>query len=80
MNLAALATEVRKRAVALRAADEKPLTVGELADDGELLLVLARIIEGRALHSAFGSPGDWGYQHPIGAAIRAAAEKGGVQC
>ena len=35
----------------------------------ELLRVLARIIEGKPLHVAFGAPGDFGYETPIGAAL-----------
>lgn len=68
-----LASEIRIRARALRDAPDAPLTVGELADDGELLLVLARIVEGKSLAQAFGAPGNWGYSHPIG---RALASKG----
>jgi hypothetical protein len=41
------------------------------SDMDELLLVLARIVEGRGLSSAFGAPGDWGYGTPIGDALAA---------
>jgi hypothetical protein len=45
------------------------LTVG-VCDDGELLTVLARIVEGMPIERAFGPPGEWGYEHPIGRALR----------
>lgn len=38
-------------------------------DEGELILVLARIVEGKPLDKAFGAPGDWGYRNPIGKAL-----------
>ena len=34
-----------------------------------LLSVLAQVVEGHTVAYAFGSPGDWGYETPIGAAI-----------
>ena len=40
-------------------------------DVSELLLVLARVVEGKPLERAFGSPGDWGYSTPIGKALAA---------
>jgi len=41
-------------------------------DGGELLNCLARILEGKEIHKAFGAPGDWGYGTPIGDALMAA--------
>jgi hypothetical protein len=40
-----------------------------LRDAAELVRVLARALEGKAFPVAFGAPGDWGYDTPIGAAI-----------
>jgi hypothetical protein len=77
MDNVAMSRAIRERARALRNPDEKPLTVGELADDGELLVVLARIVEGREVERSFGSPGDWGYSHPIGRALAGITEKAG---
>lgn len=71
MNCVELSKEIRRRATQLKNADETPSTIGQLADDGELLLVLARIIEGQPVGRAFGSPGDWGYGTPIGRALAA---------
>jgi len=71
MNQVALAQEIYRRSRALRDAGTTHLTVGELADDGELLFVLARIVAGMELSKAFGPPGDWGYEHPIGKALHA---------
>jgi hypothetical protein len=48
-------------------ADEE--TSREDRDNAELFNVLARLVEGRAWHKAFGAPGDWGYQTPIGKAL-----------
>jgi len=40
-------------------------------DAAELLKVLARVIEGKTIEQAMGSPGDWGYGTPIGDALLA---------
>jgi hypothetical protein len=76
MDPVAMSLAIRERARALQNTDETPLTVGQLADDSELLLVLARIVEGKDPGRAFGSPGDWGYSHPIGRALAAAPPEG----
>lgn len=41
----------------------------DLDHSAELVRVLARIIEGKSIHEAFGSPGDFGYETPIGSAL-----------
>lgn len=41
----------------------------ELKDAAELIRVLARLLGGKSVHEAFGAPGDWGYEHPVGRAI-----------
>jgi hypothetical protein len=43
-----------------------------LSDVTELIRVLARLLEGKEIHKAFGAPGDWGYSNPIGKALAAA--------
>lgn len=35
----------------------------------DLVRSLAKIVEGKSLHEAFGAPGDWGYDTPIGLAL-----------
>lgn len=65
MNSAELAKVIRARAAKMR----DGLTNAELADNAELLVVLARVIEGKSISRAFGSPGDWGYTEPIGRAL-----------
>ncbi|UWZ84622.1 hypothetical protein [Occallatibacter riparius] len=70
MNCVEMSLAIRERARALRDADQG-LTIGQLADAGELLVVLARIVEGKDVERAFGRPGDWGYSHPIGRALAA---------
>lgn len=72
MDNAALSKAIRERAQRLANCDQAPLSMGELYDDAELLICLARIIEGRDVSRAFGSPGDWGYNTPIGRALAAA--------
>lgn len=41
------------------------------ADTKELLRSLARIVEGGPVARSFGTPGDWGYETPIGQALAA---------
>lgn len=41
----------------------------DLRDVKDLLGVLANIVGGKSVARAFGSPGDWGYDTPIGAAL-----------
>jgi len=78
MNCAEMSKAIRARAQQLRDAGDQGVTFGELADTAELLVVLARILEGRPVERAFGTPGDWGYAHPIGLAL-AAREEAGVR-
>jgi len=55
----------------LRARAQK-LTDGGAAEDrdnAELVLVLARLLEGKSIYKAFGAPGDWGYHTDIGKAL-----------
>ena len=59
-----------KLAVVIRETSEQVLDGKAQANDvAELLLVLARILEGKDPAKAFGAPGDWGYSHPIGQAL-----------
>lgn len=44
----------------------------------ELLRVLDRIVRGRPIDKAFGAPGDWGYEHPIGMALAGRSAKAGA--
>lgn len=71
MNTARLARHLRGMGN-----DVTAVGIGDLRqeDVGELLLVLARIVEGRTVEQAFGAPGDWGYSTPIGKALYAAPE------
>ena len=41
----------------------------DIRDAVELLRILAKVVEGVPLAKAFGSPGDWGYETPIGSAL-----------
>ena len=38
----------------------------EMSDVCELLKTLSRIVTGKTISEAFGAPGDWGYDTPIG--------------
>lgn len=46
----------------------------ETLDTAELLAVLARIVAGQSVRAAFGAPGDWGYESPVGQALAATGE------
>jgi hypothetical protein len=72
MNAVELSKILRHRGAAQRDAADgvNPLTAAEMADNAELLIVLARIVEGKDISRAFGAPGDWGYNSPIGQALR----------
>jgi hypothetical protein len=41
----------------------------ERADAKDLVRAFARMVGGCSLRAAFGSPGDWGYNTPIGKAL-----------
>jgi hypothetical protein len=71
MNNTLLAKALRDKAGEITdAPDLEPSTF----DTAELLIVLARIVEGNPIAKAFGAPGDWGYDTPIGAALAGKAE------
>lgn len=63
MNKIKLADAVRTVALELHNSE------ADADDVEELLRVLARVIEGKSLDCAFGAPGDWGYESPIGSAL-----------
>ena len=70
MNKTRLATTIRGMAVEMiEQADSDSANYEVEKDRAELLRVLARIVLGDPVERAFGSPGDWGYQTPIGKAI-----------
>jgi hypothetical protein len=48
----------------IEGADERAIK-----DAAELACVLARILDGKSVYEAFGAPGDWGYEMPIGNAL-----------
>ncbi len=70
MDKAALAKIIRNRA---RDMIDSPPHDGPdrqaALDTAELLCVLARVLNGRPIEQAFGAPGDWGYDTPIGKAL-----------
>lgn len=61
------------RAKAMTDADEN--CGPEVRDNAELLRVLARMVEGKSVYEAFGAPGDWGYETPIGEALKTCYSK-----
>lgn len=71
MNCAELSKAIRQHARDLREAGDQI----NLADHADLLKVLAHIVEGMPVSRAFGSPGDWGYNTPVGRALAAPEEK-----
>ena len=76
MNATMLANTLRERADQVQAQEPRR----ELDfDNAELLRVLARVVEGKPLHKAFGVPGDWGYNTAIGKALASAPATTEVQ-
>ena len=69
MNYTKLAKVIRQKAEKMLAEARKADPENYTLDDSELLHVLARILEGKEIHKAFGAPGDWGYSTSIGAAL-----------
>lgn len=83
MNTAPLAEALRVLAndLAKRAQDgidDDRLKYHQLVDAAELLHVLRRMVEGKNISQSFGAPGDWGYEHPIGAALSTLYRGGGA--
>jgi hypothetical protein len=73
-----LSTAIRAHENALqnyRDTVEEPEPRKLLADSAELILGLARTLEGMPINRAFGSPGDWGYRTAIGKALAEAASQ-----
>ncbi|KFB68908.1 hypothetical protein [Candidatus Accumulibacter vicinus] len=81
METRQLAAALRKKAAEVRnvasTTEEEDKTLRDAAD---LLSVLAHVVDGKPLAKAFGSPGDWGYETAIGAAIAAAPVTPNNQC
>jgi len=80
MNLEALAKAVRDRAMVLRDQDDDfVFNPGDQSELSYLLDALAAMVEGKTIRQAFGAPGDWGYNTPIGSALAdiPAAKKAG---
>lgn len=63
----ALATAIQQRGSEIY--DANGDDAAERADAKYLCRALARTLNGVTIHAAFGSPGDWGYSTPIGAAL-----------
>ena len=72
MDYSKLVKVIRQRADALELSDDDHEVTREESDNAELLRCLARILEGKEPHRAFGAPGDWGYGTPIGDALKEA--------
>ena len=72
MNQAELVIAIRKKSIEV---GNVYMTTDKdnnlLHDATDLLRVLANLVDGMPLAKAFGLPGDWGYNTPIGAAIAA---------
>lgn len=75
MNAAHLSMALRNKAAEIRQINVNTAAEDQaLRDAADMLRVLANVIEGKPLAKALGSPGDWGYDTPIGAAIAAAEQ------
>lgn len=64
------ATRLNTLIETLKEIDRKKEQRARLATD--LLKVLANIVDGMPVQKAFGAPGDWGYDTPVGKALAAA--------
>ncbi len=76
MDTRLLASALRIKAGQVRAVNESADQDGEqderaLRDATTLLRVLANVVDGMPLATAFGPPGDWGYETEIGRALAA---------
>ena len=82
MNIRSLAMALRNKATELSNViaelGEIDVTTPQqdqtLRDAAELIRVLARLVEGKPIDKAFGAPGDWGYETPVGAALHEPAD------
>ena len=75
MALRNKATELSNVAAELSEVDATtPQQDQTLRDAAELIRVLVRLVEGRPIAKAFGAPGDWGYETPVGAALHEPAD------
>ncbi len=64
-----LAEEILENAANLER--NRELFEERVRDVVDLTRAAERFVEGRPLSVAFGAPGDWGYDHPIGKALAA---------
>lgn len=72
MNTQILAMALRNTAASVRNVNvQRESEAALLRDAADLLRVLAHVVDGKALAKAFGAPGDWGYETPIGEALAA---------
>lgn len=67
MNAPLLCDAIRSQADLVMSG--KAMEHAQRRDTVDLLYVLARLVMGEPMFKAFGAPGDWGYEHPIGAAL-----------
>ena len=82
MNIKSLSMALRNKATELSSVaaelGEVDATTAQqdqtLRDASELICVLARMGEGKPMNKAFGAPGDWGYETPIGQALAEPAD------
>jgi hypothetical protein len=64
----ALATAIRMRGDEIYAAEQNA-PIADLADAKDLCRALSRLLAGGSIASAFGAPGEWGYDSAIGKAL-----------
>jgi len=71
MNGPKLSQAVREKAALISnlSEDGDHIDIDDIRDTVELLKTLAKVVDGVPLAKAFGVPGDWGYETPIGAAL-----------
>ena len=67
MNTLAKAIDGHYQQLRARVDEDAPDNLA--SDTMELVCVLQRILRGKPVLKAFGAPGDWGYETPIGSAL-----------
>lgn len=77
MNTQSLSAALRNKAAEIRNVNVETAQEDQtLRDAADLLRVLAHIVDGMPMQKAFGRPGDWGYETPLGEALAEAPFQG----
>lgn len=75
MNAPELSNALREIADKLQEVENEETGFSRFPDEAELIRTLARVVDGKDLWRAFGSPGDWGYNAPVGKGLALALRR-----